>query len=174
MKIAVMGFSGAGKSTLARQLAELYSLPLLHLDQVNFLPGWVERSKQDKLALVKDFIDAKESWVIDGNYHSYEFERRAEEADKIILLDFNRFVCLKNAVKRYRRYKGTSRPDMTEGCIEKLDREFVWWILHKGRSKRVKDSYRRLEAEYRDKFVRLKNRRQVQIFVSALAKKDKV
>ena len=43
MKIAVTGYSGAGKSTLARTLGERLGCPVLHLDTVQFTPGWVER-----------------------------------------------------------------------------------------------------------------------------------
>ena len=43
MKIAILGTSGSGKSTLAKRLGEAYGLPVLHMDTVHFLPGWVER-----------------------------------------------------------------------------------------------------------------------------------
>lgn len=45
MKIAVTGYSGAGKSTLARTLGERLGCPVLHLDTVQFTPGWVERDR---------------------------------------------------------------------------------------------------------------------------------
>ena len=41
--LAVIGKSGSGKSTLAKQLGSFYHAPVLHLDAVHFLPGWVER-----------------------------------------------------------------------------------------------------------------------------------
>lgn len=43
MKIAIIGYSGSGKSTLAQALAVAYNAPALYLDQVHWLPGWVER-----------------------------------------------------------------------------------------------------------------------------------
>lgn len=43
MKIAILGTSGSGKSTLAKRLGERYGLPVLLMDTVHFLPGWVER-----------------------------------------------------------------------------------------------------------------------------------
>ena len=43
MKIAILGTSGSGKSTLAQTLGAAYHAPVLHLDTVHFLPGWVER-----------------------------------------------------------------------------------------------------------------------------------
>lgn len=39
----------------------------------------------------------------------------------IIMLLFNRFACLHRVVKRYKKFKNTTRPDMGKGCNEKLD-----------------------------------------------------
>ena len=91
-----------------------------------------------------------------------------EEADLIVMLLFNRFSCLCRAYKRYRKYKGKSRPDMTPGCDEKMDRAFVWWILHEGRSKTARDRYRRVQTQYAGKVVVLKNQKQLDAFVQTL------
>ena len=48
MKIAILGTSGSGKSTLAKRLGERYGLPVLHMDTVHFLPGWVERAREEE------------------------------------------------------------------------------------------------------------------------------
>ena len=53
MKLAVMGYSGAGKSTLAQELGRRYGCPVLHLDQVHFLPGWEEDSGLDCLTFAR-------------------------------------------------------------------------------------------------------------------------
>lgn len=45
MKIMVTGYSGSGKSTICRKLQDRYQLPALHLDAVQFLPGWKVRAK---------------------------------------------------------------------------------------------------------------------------------
>ena len=52
MKIAILGTSGSGKSTLAKRLGERYGLPVLHMDTVHFLPGWVERPFAEEEAIV--------------------------------------------------------------------------------------------------------------------------
>ena len=54
MKIAILGTSGSGKSTLAKRLGETYGLPVLHMDTVHFLPGWVERpfAEEEALSLI--------------------------------------------------------------------------------------------------------------------------
>lgn len=57
MKIAVLGYAGSGKSTLARALGELYGIPVLHLDRVQFTPNWQERDRAEALAMVHDFME---------------------------------------------------------------------------------------------------------------------
>ncbi len=94
MKIVVNGYSGSGKSTLARRLGELYQIPVLHLDTVHWLPGWEEKAEEQERSEVRAFMDRNASWVIDGNYRKLEYERRLQEADRIIFMDFNRFSCL--------------------------------------------------------------------------------
>lgn len=161
MKIAILGYSGSGKSTLARKLAALHGLPVLHLDAVMFLPGWQTRPQDEQLAIVQDFLDAHESWVIDGNYSDLWQTRRLEEADLVLLLLFNRFASLRRVALRYRRYRGKSRPDVASGCEEKLDAAFVRWVLWGGRTRRKRGNFERIRKNYGAKVVVLKNQRQI-------------
>ena len=101
MKIAILGTSGSGKSTLAKRLGETYGLPVLHMDTVHFLPGWVERPFAEEETIIRRFLDENAGgWVIDGNYTKTCYARRLEEADKIIVLWFSPLVCLWRAVRR--------------------------------------------------------------------------
>lgn len=162
MKIEIMGYSGSGKSTLCRELAERYRVPALHLDRIQFLPNWEIRSEEEKKALVAAFLNENpEGWVIDGNYSKLSYERRNEEADQIIQLLFGRINCLFRCAKRFWKYRGKSRPDMAEGCNEKLDREFVRWILWEGRSKKARERYRRVREQYPEKVTAIRNQRQL-------------
>ncbi len=43
-------------------------------------------------------------------------------------LDTPRLLSLWRAVQRTVGYRGRSRPDLPEGCPERLTWEFVWWI----------------------------------------------
>lgn len=61
MKIAVLGYSGAGKSTLSRELGKRYGCSVLHLDQVQFEAGWIERDRGEALSQVEQFM-SQESW----------------------------------------------------------------------------------------------------------------
>ncbi len=170
MKIAIMGYSGAGKSTLARRLGELYGIPVLHLDSVEFLPNWKKRGLPEKQRIVADFMRDNNSWVIDGNYSKLFREERLEQADMIVLLLFNRFACLRRVIGRYRRFKGKTRPDMSDGCDEKLDLEFIDWVLRGGRTKLKKAGYKVVCGKYPDKVTVLKNQRQIDEFLKQLEK----
>ena len=161
MKIAVIGYSGAGKSTLARALGERLNCPVLHLDSVYHGPNWTERSDGEVMREIVDFLNSHGAWVIDGEYPRFHFERRIEEADRVIIMDFNRFACLRRVWRRYRRYRGTSRPDLPEGCNEKLDLEFLNWVMWKGRSKRRKLRLKGVREKYPNKVTVLKNQRQI-------------
>lgn len=161
MKIAILGYAGSGKSTLAKELGELYGIPVLHLDTVMFLPDWKERPKDEQLAIVQDFMDTHDGWVIDGNYSNLLQERRLEEADQVLFLLFPRLLSFARVVKRYRRYRGRSRPDMAEGCSEKLDASFAWWVLWRGRAKSKRDGFERKRKACGAKGVVLKNQRQI-------------
>ena len=166
MRIAVIGHSGSGKSTLARALGERLSLPVLHLDSLHFLPGWVERPREEERRLVGEFLDANDGWVIDGTYSKLHFERRLESADLILLLDFNRFACYFRAWRRFRRYKGRTRLDMAEGCTEKFDLAFQKWILWEGRSRKARDRFRKIRRDYAGKCTVLRTQRDIDTFLA--------
>ncbi|HEY1054846.1 DNA topology modulation protein [Emticicia fontis] len=126
-RIAIVGCGGAGKSTLARQLGEILHLPVIHLDKEFWQPGWKMRSREEEYQIVENLVN-QTKWVIDGNYQS-SLSTRFEAADTIIFLDFSTLLCLQRVIKRFFKYRGTTRPDMTEGCPEKLDWEFIFWII---------------------------------------------
>lgn len=161
MKIAVMGYSGAGKSTLAKKLGSVYDCPILYLDRIQFEPGWKERDREEARRMAEDFLDENQDkgWVIDGNYSGFCQERRLEEADLIIFMDYTRRICLWQAVKRYREYKNITRESMAEGCPEKIDWEFVQWILCDGRDE--SHSYKNVKDRYPNKTLVVRNRKQL-------------
>ena len=170
MKIAVIGYSGSGKSTLARTLGAFYHCKVLHLDTVQFTPNWVERDREESITMVRDFLDREESWVIDGNYSWCLQERRLEEADRIIFMDFGRWTCLSRAWKRYRTYRGKSRPDMTEGCDEKLDWEFIRWILWDGRTAERKAHFAAIGVRYPEKMTVIHDQLELDAFTQRYLK----
>lgn len=133
----VVGGSGAGKSTFSTALAERLGLPLLHLDQEYWRPGWVEPAKPEWRARVAELV-AADRWVMDGNYSS-TFDLRMPRAQAVVLLDIPTWKCLFSVYGRAFRYRGRTRPDLPEGCPETLpDLQFLHWILTYRRRSRWK------------------------------------
>ncbi|MBQ7058834.1 MAG: topology modulation protein [Firmicutes bacterium] len=168
-KIQIIGFSGSGKSTLAGTLAERFQLPVLYLDTVFWLPGWEKRPREEQREILAEFLAAHpDGWVIDGNYTKNHYSRRMEEADQIIFMNFNRWRCLWRVLKRWITYQGKSRASMTVGCEEKIDLPFIKWVLWDSRRPEPLSRYRYIGEKYADKFVELKNPRQVDEFLSKI------
>ncbi|MEM7365575.1 MAG: AAA family ATPase, partial [Pseudomonadota bacterium] len=115
-RIAIIGSGGAGKSTLAMALSECLNIPVFHLDKMYWQPGWVLSDHEDVRPHL-DAVMARDTWIIDGNYSS-SIEERIQRADTVIFLDLPVWLCLLGAVRRYFQYRGTNRPDMTEGNNE--------------------------------------------------------
>ena len=125
-RILVLGNGGAGKSTFARELGERWQLPVVHLDKLWWLPGWAERSEEEFDALLEGEL-ARPRWVMDGNY-GRTLARRLQCCDCAVLLDIPAEECLRSIGARLERYRGRTRPDMTEGCEERIDEEFISWV----------------------------------------------
>ena len=135
-RILVIGSGGAGKSTVATKLGQLLDLEVLHLDKFFWRPGWVEPPRDEWSQTVSDLIN-RDSWIIDGNY-SGTLEMRIQRCDTIVFLDMPRLLCVWRIFKRNLRYRRGGRPDMAEGCLEKLNREFISWVWNYSRRSRPK------------------------------------
>lgn len=168
MKIAVIGYSGSGKSTLARALGEKYGIPVLHLDRVQYTSDWQERDRGEAHRLVREFME-NPSWVIDGTYSKFEYERRLAEADQIVFLNLPRLICFLRAWKRYFCFRDGTRPDMADGCAEKMDLEFVWWLLWKGRTRQKWEKFQKVVEQYPEKTVVLRCQRDIDRYLEGLS-----
>lgn len=78
---------------------------------------------------------AGDAWVMDGNYLR-TLPRRLERCDAVLFLDYPRRLCLFRALRRILRWRGRTRPDMAEGCPERLDPAFIRWIWDFHRTQR--------------------------------------
>ena len=167
MKIAIIGYSGSGKSTLAKKLSEIYNCPLLYLDTIQFEANWKIRDIDEGRLMVGEFLK-NDSWIIDGNYREFLQEKRLQDADKIIFMNFPRRICFPQAFKRYLNYKNKTRESMADGCNEKFDLEFIKWLLFEGRKKSIKNHYNEICKCYKDKITIFRNNKDVENFLASL------
>jgi adenylate kinase family enzyme len=117
-RIIIIGSAGAGKSTLARALHNIIQIEVIHLDLLFWKPGWIGMPKETWIDTQQQLIQAEE-WIIDGNYQS-TMDIRLNAADTIIFLDMPRLLCIWRVIKRHIIYMGRSRPDLANGCSEKI------------------------------------------------------
>lgn len=165
-KICLFGCPGSGKSTLGKNLSNKLNLKVYHLDNIYWKPNWVNISREEFDEKLKELLEEK-SYIIEGNYNR-TLDLRLEECDFAIYLDFNRLTCLFSVIKRYFMYKNRTRDDITVGCDEALDKEFINYVWNFNKNHR-KDYYRKLEKMNKD-YIVLRNRRQVKKIVKYLSK----
>jgi len=125
-RVAVIGPGGAGKSTFARRLGERTGLPVIHLDELYWRPGWVA-TPDDEWRETVTRLAAGDEWILDGNY-SRTLDVRARAADTVLLFDY---APLGNLARALRRSLSNYGKEMqAPGCPEHFDLEFLRWILN--------------------------------------------
>lgn len=154
-RIVILGCSGSGKSTLANRIGERTGLPVYHLDAYYWKPGWIAADPESFDAEVA-ILASEERWIIDGNY-SRTLDLRLDRSDTVLFFDFPRSVCIYRVLKRRWQYRGQTRADMGEGCMEKIDWSHLKWVWHFRKRNRPK---------LLDKLRRVHDRQQVYVFRS--------
>jgi adenylate kinase family enzyme len=140
-------------------------LPVIHLDKLFWTPGWVSVSKEEFDRLHETAL-AEEKWIMDGNFDR-TIPRRLQRCDTVIYLDFSRFACLMGVLKRVLTTYGKVRPDMGEGCPERMDLDFLKWVWNFNKNKRER-IYGLLKEAEGVQVIIMKNRRMVKKFLSEL------
>ncbi|WP_070121355.1 topology modulation protein [Bacillus marinisedimentorum] len=169
-RIMVVGISaGAGKSTFARQLGGALGLKVVHLDTLYWKPGWVEAPTEEFREAQRQAVQGK-NWIIEGNYTD-SIDIRMERADTIIYLELPLYVCLYRVVKRRIMNAGKTRLDMTAGCNEKLDWDFLKFILstYYPRKKKMQKRFADFKGRGENKnVIELNSKQKIRTFLAEL------
>ncbi|MCC8975583.1 DNA topology modulation protein [Bradyrhizobium brasilense] len=137
-RVLVMGSSGSGKSTFARRLSAMTGIPAVSIDALFWKPGWVE-SGRDEFARRMTEAAQEPRWIMDGNYMRHGAgQLRRELSDAIIWFDLPRSTCMLGIFRRIAGSYGEVRPEMAEGCPEKIDLEFFRYVWTYRRQQRPK------------------------------------
>jgi len=170
-RIVVLGVTGAGKTTFGKKLGAALNIPVTDLDDLHWLPGWVQRDTPGFYALAEEAA-ARDSWVIVGNYSKV---RQAiwPKADTFIWLDYSFPHVFSQLVKRSIR-RAVDKNPVCNGNTES------WRILFSKDSILVWlfTSYARVRRNYGEIFagtgfapdvtyIRLRRRRDADSFLAA-------
>ena len=156
-KISLIGGPSTGKSTLAENMGRKLNLPIIHMDGINYDPGWVQVDKEKRDNIIRKHI-SEPKWLMEGTYTS-TLKERLEKSDLVIFLDYSTATKLKGIFQRTIEYRGKERKDIP-GCKEKMEWDFVKFTLQWNKKKRGKIVQTLNELE-KEKVIIFKNRRQL-------------
>ena len=140
-------------------------IPLFHLDMLFWNADKTTVEKAVFLERLQKVLE-KDQWIIDGNFNR-TIPQRLAKCDTVIYLDYNRLVCLWGVICRIIKSYGKTRPDMGEGCPERIDFEFMKWVWNFNRDKRDQNYGYLNEAAHAETYA-FKNRRQLKRFLKSL------
>ncbi len=162
-RVMVIGGSGCGKSTLARMIEKITGLPVVNIDPFYFHANWVMRDRAETQRLVRQAA-LEDEWIIEGN-NSETFGDRLARADTLIFIDLPLWLRLWRVILRAIRYRGQTRPDMAPDCPEKLDLDFLGFVVNYRRNHRPKALAVMKNAPENVSVVHLKTRRQLRAYI---------
>lgn len=125
-RVMIIGQPGSGKSTLARIMGDATGLPVIHMDQIHWMPGWTPRPDPEKYRLTSE-VHARPKWIFEGGF-SRSWPERLARADTLIWIDLPLTLRAWRVAWRTVRDYGRTRPDMAEDCPEQVSLEFWKWI----------------------------------------------
>ncbi|MDY7106925.1 MAG: hypothetical protein S0880_37600 [Actinomycetota bacterium] len=154
-RVAIVGPGGAGKTTFARALGERTGLPVIHLDEHFWQPGWVP-TDQDRWRVVQEDLLAGERWIADGNYGG-TLDVRFRRADTVIVFAPSRLRCVVGVIRRWATSGG--RAVQADGCPERVTLEFLRWVWRYPGHSRAKVDRALVEHGPRARVVEVRHRR---------------
>jgi adenylate kinase family enzyme len=165
-RILVIGPGGAGKSHLSIELGGILGLPVIHLDRLLWGPGWADIPRGEWTGLVKQEL-SRPKWIIEGDYLE-TFDQCLAACDTVIFLSFSRITCFWRVLLRPLKHRHVPRPDVPDGCVEKLDLNLLKkiWRYPRSEAPQILERLRRLGPHQRV-FI-LKSREAIASFLQSL------
>ncbi len=132
-KIIVTGTSCTGKTTLGKKLGAALEITQIDLDDLHFLPNWVEKEDALFIQEVNDAVDSMNNWIVSGSYQTVLKDTIWQKATVIIWLDYPLHLILRRCfIRTFRRivYKEKCCGENYESLRRMLFEENMFlWIL---------------------------------------------
>jgi adenylate kinase family enzyme len=164
-KVSIIGISGTGKTHFAKKLSDFLKIPITHYDEFVWGKGWKE---VDEKIVEKKLLEIikKERWILEGFIHPAS-KARLENSDTVIYLDYSGFQAMLGGLQRWWRHRGKTRPEMADGCIEKLEWDYLKVMWKRSERPEIEEAIKGFE----DKITRLKTRKEASDFIAKLTTK---
>jgi adenylate kinase family enzyme len=145
-KIIITGTTCTGKTTLGKKLAKEISAPQIDLDDLHFLPNWVEKEKERFVKDVNKEIEGLDEWIVTGSYQSLLKDTVWQEASTIVWLDYPLNLIIRRFfIRTWRRVvlkeKCCGENYETLGKIFSKESLFLWIFKTYWHRKRRMDSW---------------------------------
>ncbi len=122
-RTVIIGNSGSGKSYLAKSLSAIYSTPIIHLDQLFWMPGgFNEKRPMDEIKSEVERKRNEASWIIEGVFGELA-EMFLSRAQSLIFLDMDWTVCHAGLLAR----GSESSKQLDAAAAEKNFKELLLW-----------------------------------------------
>jgi adenylate kinase family enzyme len=171
-RIAVVGNAGSGKSTLSLRLAGLLGIEVMHIDLLQWRPGW-NSTPHEEFTRIHNALLHRERWIVDGLGAWPTVLARIDAADTVIFPDLPLWLSYIWAYKRQVRYALQPRPDLPENC-PMLPKTWVLakviWTVHTRVSPQLLDLLRSCLG--RKRIVYLRSPREIQAFLAEVEREQ--
>ena len=169
MRVAIVGGSCAGKTTLSRRLAQQLGVPHIELDALHHGPNWDEAPAGLLQERVESALaQARDGWVVDGNYHGKLGRLVLDRSDVVVFLDPPFPIVLRRALWRT-FVRALLRRKLWNGNRETFRNAFSSygiprWVVRTHRALRATMAERLAD----DNVVHLRSRHEVERFVQSI------
>lgn len=177
-RIQVIGNTGSGKSTLASQLAATLGVPLVELDALNWLPGWVGLTDTDPEEFRRRLSEATagDAWVVAGSYSQHSEAVLWDRLQTAIWIDLPLPLILWRVMSRsWRRWRtrellwGTNTETFGKHLKVWDQDSLIWWAVTSHRRKRQRTVALMADPRWAHiRFIRLTSTREVEAFRRAV------
>ncbi|WP_459919116.1 P-loop NTPase family protein [Desulfocicer niacini] len=122
MRIVIFGNSGSGKTWLAKKMSFIYSMSIVHFDEIFWEPGGFDKKRESNeiLSLINE-SKKMSSWVAEGVFGKIA-EHFIENTDIIIWLDIPLEICIKRlGIRGSESKKHMNREESEQGLKELIE-----------------------------------------------------